>query len=78
MVYHKKSDEVIGGMKNTEESKKALRSGLIHEVKMNTGKDQRKSLNGMKRSDSDLRVFEIVVSDVMITKGLLWLQVLIC
>ena len=44
----------------------ALVGGLIHNINTNTGKGQRKMLNDMKRINSDLRVFEIAVSDVTI------------
>ena len=44
----------------------ALVGGLIHNINTNTGKGQRKMLNNMKRINSDLRVFEIAVSDVTI------------
>ena len=40
--------------------------GLIHNINTNTGKGQRKMFNDMKRINSDLRVFEIAVSDVTI------------
>ena len=45
---------------------RALVDGLIHNINTNTGKGQRKMLNDMKRINSDLRVFEIAVSDVTI------------
>ena len=44
----------------------ALVGGLIHNINTNTGKGQRKMFNDMKRINSDLRVFEIAVSDVTI------------